>query len=138
VTGEGERQVGTFRFIAMVGVGAVSLGLVVITATVLGVDLLKTGREASLNPALYLLFGGTLAGVLVAAIMAWWLLAPIESPYRRGALAMVCGFATVVLMLVCIPVHQLLGRAGLLGLAALFLLIATLLARRARRLVLGS
>jgi hypothetical protein len=104
---------------------------------VLGVDLLKAGQEASLNSALYLLFGGTLAGVLVAAAMAWWLLAPIESPYRRGSLAMVCGFATVVLMLVCIPVHQLLGRAGLLGLAALFLLIATVLARRARRLVLG-
>ena len=136
--GEGERQsVGTFGFIATVGTGAASLGLAVITATVFGVELLKAGREASLSPALYLLFGGTLAGVLAAAAMAWWLLRPIASAYRRGALAMVCGFATVILMLVCIPVHQLFGRAGLLGLAALSLLTATILARRARRWVLG-
>lgn len=128
---------GTFGFVATAGACAVALGLVVITATVLAVDLLKAGREASLNPALYVLFGGTLVGVLAAAAMAWWLLGPIASAYRRGGLAIVCGFATVVLMLVCIPVHQLWGRPGLLGLAAVCLLIATLLGRRVRRLVLG-
>jgi hypothetical protein len=47
---------------------------------------------------------------------------------------MVCGFATVLLMLVCIPVHQLLGRTGLLGLFALCTVAAALLARHARRL----
>ena len=111
----------------------VSLGLVVITATVLGVDALRSGQPPALNPAFYLLFGGTLGGILAAAGMAWWLLGPIESTYRRGGLAMVSGFATVLLMLICIPVHQLLGRSGLFGLLAVRG-GAALLARRARRL----
>ena len=130
----GERHRGTFGFIAAVAAGAISLGLVVITATVLGVDALRSGQPASLNPALYLLFGGTLGGILAAAGMAWWLLGPIESTYRRGGLAMVCGFATVLLMLVCIPVHQFLGRSGLFALMVMSTVAAALLARHARRL----
>jgi hypothetical protein len=130
----GERHSGTFGFIAAVAAAAVSLGLVVITATVLGVDALRSGQPASLNPALYLLFGGTLGGILAAAGMAWWLLGPIESTYRRGGLAMVCGFATVLLMLICIPVHQFLGRSGLFTLMAMSTVAAALLARHARRL----
>jgi Na+/H+ antiporter NhaC len=130
----GEQHRGTFGFIAAVAAGAVSLGLVVITATVLGVDALRSGQRASLNPALYLLFGGTLGGILAAAGMAWWLLGPIESTYRRGGLAMVCGFATVLLMLICIPVHQFLGRCGLFALMVMSTVAAALLARHARRL----
>jgi hypothetical protein len=125
---------GTLGFIAAVGASAVSIGLVVITATVLGVDALRSGQSAGLNPALYLLFGGTLGGILAAVGMAWWLLGPIESTYRRGGLAMVCGFATVLLMLICIPVHQFLGRTGLFALMAMGTVAAALLARRARRL----
>jgi len=124
---------GTFGFVAAVGASAVSIGLVVITATVLGVDALRSGQSPSLNPALYLLFGGTLGGILAAAGMAWWLLGPIESTYRRGGLAMVSGFATVLLMLICIPVHQFLGRSGLFALMAICAVAAALLARRARR-----
>jgi hypothetical protein len=130
----GEREAGTFGFIAAVLLGASSLGLVIVTATVLGVDALRAGRPTAVNPALYLLFGGTFAGVLAAAGVAWWLLAPVESTYRRGGLALVSGFATVLLMLICIPIHQLLGRAGLLGLLTLCTVAAALLARRARRL----
>jgi Na+/H+ antiporter NhaC len=125
---------GTLGFIAAVGASAVSIGLVVITATVLGVDALRSGQSAGLNPALYLLFGGTLGGILAAAGMAWWLLGPIESTYRRGGLAMVCGFATVLLMLISIPVHQFLGRSGQFALMAIGTVAAALLARRARRL----
>jgi cation transporter-like permease len=106
----------------------------VITATVLGVDALRSGQPDRLNPALYLLFGGTVGGILAAAGTAWWLLGPIESTYRRGGLAMVCGFATVLLMLICIPVHQFLGRSGLFALLAVCLVAGALLARRARRL----
>ena len=124
---------GTFGFVAAVGASAVSLGLVVITATVLGVDALRSGQSTALNPALYLLFGGTLGGILAAASLAWWLLRPIESTYRRGGLAMVSGFATVLLMLICIPVHQFLGRSGLFALMAICTVAAALLARRARR-----
>jgi hypothetical protein len=87
---------------------------------------------------LYLLFGGTLAGILIAAWAAWRLLGPISSPYRRGGLAMVSGFATVLLMLVCIPINQLLGQAGLLILLGLSSVTAALLARQVKRLGAGA
>src|SRR5688500_16590907 len=110
----------------------------VVTATVLLVDGLRqrayTEGLEGLALRLYLLFGGTLAGVLIAAWAAWRLLAPIESAYRRGGLAMVSGFSTVLLMLICIPINQLLGRTGLIVLLALSAIAAALLGRRARRL----
>jgi hypothetical protein len=71
-------------------------------------------------------------------LVSWRLLAPLGSGYRRGALSIVCSFATVLLMLLCIPVHQLLGRAGLLGLLALSGLAAALLAHRARHMGAGA
>jgi Na+/H+ antiporter NhaC len=124
----------TFGFIAAVGAAAVSIGLGVITATVLGVDALRSGQSAGVNSVLYLLFGGTLGGILAATGTAWWLLGPVESTYRRGGLAMVSGFATVLLMLICIPVHQFLGRTGLFALLGISMMTAALLARRVRRL----
>ena len=42
------------------------------------------------------------------------------------------GFATVVAMLLCIPVHQLAGRAGLGALGVAALLLSLLLARLVR------
>lgn len=122
-------------FLAAALAGAVSAGLVVVTATVLVVDALRAGAyPESLTLRLYLIFGGTLAGILTAAWAAWRLLGPISSAYRRGGLAMVSGFATVLLMLVCIPINQFLGRPGLLVLLGLSVLAAALLTRRARRL----
>lgn len=107
----------------------------VITATVLLVDGLgDRASPESMAPRLYIVFGGTLAGILTAAGVAWSLLGPIASDYRRGGLAMVSGFATVLLMLVCIPINQLLGRSGLIVLLTLSALAAILLGRRARRL----
>jgi hypothetical protein len=108
---------------------------VVVTATVLLVDLLKGGAyPENLTIRLYLLFGGTLGGILAAAGTAWRLLQPIPSLYRRGGLAIVSGFATVLLMLVCIPIHQMFGQAGLLVTMALSGLAAALLAAQTRRL----
>jgi hypothetical protein len=142
----GERAEGTpedgpsaVGFVAAVLACAVSVGLGVITATVLGVDALRNERgpvDAGLS--FYLLVGGTLSGILAAAWAAWRLLAPVESAYRRGALSMVCGFATVLLMLICIPVNQVLGRTGLLLLLGLSGLAAMTFARRARRLGAGG
>jgi hypothetical protein len=106
----------------------------VITATVIAVDALRSS-DPNLNPALYLLFGGTLAGLLVAGVTAWWLLEPIQSTYRRGGLALVAGFATAMVMLICIPIHQLLGRGGLAGFLILCAGTALLAGRRARRRV---
>jgi hypothetical protein len=133
VTGEtGGRTLG---FLAAALACAVSAGLLVVTATVLLVETLRGGAQPeSLTLRLYLLFGGTLGGVLIAAGAAWHLLGPIESAYRRGGLAMVSGFSTVLLMLICIPINQLLGRAGLIILLGLSALSAALLGRRARRL----
>ena len=47
-------------------------------------------------------------------------------------------FATVVAMLLCIPVHQLAGRPGLIGLGGVALLVSLLLARGARRAALPA
>ena len=141
MTGEvrAESDSGTLGFLAPALACAVSAGLVVVTATVLLVDALRDGAyPEGLTLRLYLLFGGTLAGILIAAGTAWHLLVPIPSSYRRGGLAMVAGFATVVLMLVCIPINEALGRAGLLILLGLSCMTTVLLARRARRLGAGA
>ena len=127
----GERA-GTFGFVAMAGAAGISAGLLIIAGTVLGVTAVRTDQD--LRPAFYLLTGGTLAGVVAAAATVWWLLGPVQSTYRRGGLAMVAGFATVLTMLICMPIYQLLGSAGLLGLIALSAVTSLLLVRRARRL----
>ena len=125
----------TIGFLAAALAGAVALGLVVVTATVLLVDLLKSGASPdNLTLRLYLLFGGTVGGILAAAGAAWHLLQPVPSLYRRGGLAIVCGFATVLLMLVCIPIHQVFGQTGLLVTLGLSGIAAALLAMRTRRL----
>lgn len=136
---------------------AVLGGTAVVAATALAVDRLRpagtpgpappgafpgAGPSGGMPPApapdlasgpAVLLIAGTLLGLLVAAGLAWYLLAPIGSVYRRGALAVVSSFATVLLMLLCLPVHILLGPPGLLGLAALLAALAVLLGREARR-----
>jgi hypothetical protein len=129
---------GTFGFIAAVGACSVSLGLVIISATVLGVDALRSSQTPDRTLLFYLLVGGTLSGILAAAVAAWWLLGPIQSTYRRGGLAMVSGFATVLLMLVCIPLYQLSGRSGLLFLLGASAIASGLLGRQARRLGAGA
>ena len=70
-----------------------------------------------------------LRAYLVAGLIA----APIGSLYRRAVLALSSAFATVVLMLVAVPVHQLAGQPGLIGLAALLLAGGSACALRARR-----
>jgi hypothetical protein len=123
---------GPFGFVATSIACAVSLGLLIITATVLGVDALRAQSGAgNLDQSFYLLVGGTLGGILLAGYAGWRLLDLIPSTYRRGALSLVCGFATVLLMLICIPVHQLLGRTGLYLLLGACGVVAALLGRRA-------
>jgi hypothetical protein len=111
----------------------------VVTLTVLGVDLLRprSAQEAASGGAALLLGVGTLSGILLAAFMAWRLLAPLPSFYRRGGLAIVASFATVVMMLAAVPLHQFYGRPGLLALAAICLagaVVASQFARRAMEL----
>jgi hypothetical protein len=125
----------TLGFIGTVAACAVCVGMLLITLTVLGIDAMRTEQgPPHLDLAFYLLVGGTLAGVLLAAFSAWHMLEPVGSTYRRGALSIVAAFATVLVMLVCMPVHQRFGRGGLFGLLAVCGVAALLLARRARRL----
>jgi hypothetical protein len=128
-------MVGPIRLVGLAMGSGVAFGLAVVTTTVLGVDLLRADAPSSaaqLGAPLYLLFFGTLAGLVLAGIVAWRLLDPILSIYRRGGLSVVSALATVLPMLICIPVHQLAGRAGLAGLAGLAALASLLLARWAR------
>ena len=122
---------GTLHLLATALGSAVAAGLMVITATVLVVETLRPAGDPTWNLRFYILLGGTLAGILLAGVTAWSLLGAISSTYRRGGLAMVCGFATVLLMLVCIPINQLLGRSGLAALLGLCGVSSVLLARRA-------
>jgi hypothetical protein len=118
---------------------AVAFGLAVVSATVLGVDFLRPatpGANPEMGPPLYLLFFGTIAGLLLAGVVAWRLLSPILSIYRRGGLSVVSAFATILAMLLCIPAHQLAGSAGLAVLAAAALLLAVVLGRWSRRLAM--
>jgi hypothetical protein len=141
-TGTGDQGVGrdsTVHFVAASIACAVSVGLMVITATVLAVDTIRNGAAPrNLDQSFYLLVGGTLLGVLLAAYAAWRLLAPVDSLYRRGGLSIVCAFGTILLMLICIPVHQLLGAAGLLGLLGLSAVAAFMLARQTGRIGAGK
>jgi hypothetical protein len=141
VTGErettvsSEREASVLRFVGVAAASAVSAGLLVITATVLVVDLLRDGgRNPDLDLPFYILVGGTLIGLLLAAYVAWLLLAPVGSTYRRGGLSIVCAFATTLLMLICIPVNQVFGRTGLLLVLGLSAVAATVLTRQAWRL----
>jgi hypothetical protein len=114
---------------------AVASGLAVITATVLVADALRTTyASANLELRLYWIFGGTLAGVLLAGLVGWRLLEPITSTYRRGGLAVVSAFATVVLMLISAGLFELYGRSGLLAFLGLCVVSSVLLAYQARRL----
>ena len=120
---------------AAAGAG-MAAGLAVIASTVAAVGLVRdpsAGPTPDLGAPLVLLLAGTFAGLLLAGVVTWRLLA-IDSTYRRGGLALVSSFATVILMLVTMPLNQAAGRAGLLGLAAAAAGAGLLLARRARRL----
>jgi hypothetical protein len=111
-------------------------GLAVVGATVAAVDALRPAGQdmaPALGGPLYLLAAGTLGGIVVAGVVTWRLLAPVDSAYRRGGFALVSAFATVPLMQIYRPLHQALGRPALLGGAALMAALALLLARRARR-----
>ncbi|HTC24815.1 MAG TPA: hypothetical protein VK688_10650 [Gemmatimonadales bacterium] len=115
-----------------------------VTLAVLGLDVLRfgvvtgpaVGRTVGTAPtdaAIDLLLGGTLGGCMIAGAAAWWLLAPIDSLYRRAGLALASSFATVVLMLAAVPVHRWAGQPGLAGFALLLATGALLFAVRARR-----
>ena len=73
-----------------------------------------------------------IGGPLLGALITYWLLAPLVSLYRRGALAMVSAFAAFLFRFAGMPVHQACGQLGLAGFALLFAAAATAFFGRAR------
>jgi hypothetical protein len=126
---------------------AVLCGTLVVTLAAFEVDVLRFGllagpgagrpaTGAASSEAATLLLGGTFGGFVMAGVLAWWLLGPIASLYRRAALAIASSFATVVLMLLAVPVHQWAGQPGLLGFAVLLAAGTLRFGLRARRAAL--
>jgi hypothetical protein len=123
---------------AALGAG-LSAGLALVGVTVAMLEAVRPAAGAGAGDptaggALYLLMAGTLGGLVLAGVVTWWLLAPIDSTYRRGGLSLVSAFATVPAMLIYPPLHAALGTSALLVAAAAAATVALLLCRRARRL----
>jgi hypothetical protein len=124
--------------LAATALGAgLSAGLALVGVTVAMLEAVRPAAGAgdpAAGGALYLLMAGTLGGLVLAGAVTWWLLAPIDSTYRRGGLSLVSAFATVPAMLIYPPLHAALGTPALLVAAAAAAMVALLLCRRARRL----
>ena len=124
--------------LAATALGAgLSAGLALVGATVAVLDAVRPPpgtAESALGAPFYLLVGGTLGGLVLAGVVAWRLLAPFESTYRRGGLALVSAFATVPIMQLYRPLDAAFGAPALLAAAALAAGAAWLLSRRARRI----
>ena len=127
--------------LAATALGAgLSAGLAVVGATVAALDAMRPAPgagDAAVGAPLYLLAAGTLGGLVLAGVVTWRLLAPLDSTYRRGGLALVSAFATVPAMLVYPPLDAVLGTPALLAAAALAAVAFLLLSRRARRMAAG-
>ena len=127
--------------LAAVALGAgLSAGLALVGATVAAIAALRPPpgtTDPAVGAPLYLLLFGTLGGLVLAGIVAWRLLAPLESTYRRGGLAIVSAFATVVVMQIYRPLDAAFGVPALVLAAATATALAWALARRARRMAAG-
>jgi hypothetical protein len=99
---------------------SVAAGTTLMAGVLWGVRTLLLDAPASDVPILAgapanLLLAGVLIGVVTPGILAWTLLAPLPSWYRRGGLAVAASFGTVLSMLLLTVVHHLLGRQGLMA-----------------------
>ncbi len=92
-----------------------------------------TDQPDPMQAAGLLLILGTLTACVAAGTVCWSLLSPLPA-YRRGGLSMVTAFTVFVVALLLAPVNELLGPAGLGGVAVLAGLGAWALRRRALRL----
>jgi hypothetical protein len=106
-----------FRSLAfgiLLGTGFMAATLLVVRTTILPE---ARGDVPDLNqPATMILLAGTLVSLMAAAVTTWTLLAPVDSFYRRGGLAMVSGFGTLLVSQMSVVLHVWFGTAGLVGL----------------------
>jgi len=113
-------------FGTLMGAGLVALAM-------WGVRSLQDGQPQRAIPgdAVFALgVGGTGGGLLLAVLVAWSLMRPLTSAYRRGGFAVSAGFATFVAMLPTMAVDRYLGRWGLLFFAGACAVGCLVLARR--------
>lgn len=124
--------------LAATALGAgLSAGLALVGLTVAALDAVRPSRvtaDTALGTPLLLLVAGTLGGLVLAGVIAWRLLAPLDSTYRRGGLALVSAFATVPMMQLYRPLDAAFGTPALVAVAALAAGAAWLLCRHARRM----
>ena len=124
--------------LAVTALGAgLAAGLALVGATVAALAAVRPPpgtADPALGAPLYLLAAGTLGGLVLAGVVAWRLLAPLDSTYRRGGLALVSAFATVPIMQLYQPLDAAFGTSALFAAAALAAGAAWLLSRRARRI----
>jgi hypothetical protein len=102
---------------------AIALGTAVVAVALYGVQAIMADVPASetpvtRGPAPLLLLAGTLGALAVSAAVVWHRLAPVDSYYRRGGLALVAAFGTFVMAVLATPLHHFFGAGALLGLAA--------------------
>ena len=119
-------------------IAGVLAGLGAVSAAMWLIRTLQVSGAAPLTPSpsdiiADLVLFGWLGGALVGAGAAWGVLAPIPSSYRRGGLAMVAGFGTLLLGFLTAPVDSFLGRWGLLALTGLSVLTLLWLLSRGTR-----
>lgn len=119
---------------------SVLLGTAIMTTALVLNRLLVQDLPATANaipdpnqPAANVVLVGALATLFVPTIVGYSLLAPIGYAYRRFGLAMVGGFGSILLSFLGVPVNEMLGLNGLIGLLVLSLLLAAVLFRSVRR-----
>lgn len=109
------------------------LGAAVVSVAMWGARVLQasgaTGNEAG-GPVFALVVGGTFGGLGVAVAVAWSLMRPLRSPYRRGGFAILSGFLTLLAILPTVLLDRLVGPTGLLGFAAVCAVGCALLSRK--------
>jgi hypothetical protein len=121
------------RALAGLATGAAA-GASVITTGLFALRTFQRGRVAETQDQGFTLLATTvLIATVVAAGTGWLLSSGIAEVWRRGVIATLAVFGTVMLSLVAVPADLLAGRAGLAGYLALLVAGAAWTLVQARR-----
>ncbi|MEO8294370.1 MAG: hypothetical protein ABI613_02565 [Gemmatimonadota bacterium] len=115
----------------LLGTAIMSIFLLVNRSMVRGLP--ANGAPDVNQPAANLLLVGAFATLILPALATWNLLAPLNSAYRRGGLAMVSAFGAILVSLLSMPLNELAGVWGLVGLLAGALVLALAVSRKVLR-----
>lgn len=121
------------RALAGLATGAAT-GAAIVTVGLLILRSVQRGRVAETQDQGFALLAATvLLAIVVAAGTGWLLSSGIAEAWRRGVIATLAVFGTVMLSLVAVPADLLAGRAGLAGYLALLVAGAAWARVQARR-----